>query len=129
MRYLKYIEAINLSNLNEINISLSADVANQKSRSSYGAIYMICCVSRAKMYFQGRKFDESWGFRLFFSIFLFSKFWMVLWCFCYKFWFPDVISCPEMMTDRSGIEFQAYVKIEPLANVIRLIFFDSVLAV
>ena len=41
-------------------INLSADVANQKRGGVVpGAIHMICCVSRAKIDFQGPKIDES----------------------------------------------------------------------
>ena len=38
----------------------SADVANQKRGGVVpGAIYMICCVRRAKIHFEGRKIDQS----------------------------------------------------------------------
>ena len=48
-------------------ISLSADVANQKSRSLYGAIYMICCVSRAKILLSKLK---MWWIMKFWAVFL-----------------------------------------------------------
>ena len=68
---------------------------------------MICCVSKAKMYFRVRKFDESWGFRLFFSIFLFFQFWLILRCSGYQIRLPGLISCPGQVPNRPDVEFQA----------------------
>ena len=71
-----------------------------------GAIY-ICCVSRAKINFEGRKIDESWSFGLFFLIFWFFWFFMILRCSGYQFRLPGLISCPGQLPNRPGIEFQA----------------------
>ena len=68
-------------------------------------ILMICCVSRAKMYFKHWKIDVSCSFALFFSIFWFSQFSMIFQWFHNQFQFPGWISCPGVVSDRPGIEF------------------------
>ena len=71
------------------------------------AIHMICCVSRAKIHFEGRKIDESWSFGLFFWILSFFWFFMILRCSGYLFRLPGLISCPGQVPNRPGIEVQA----------------------
>ena len=68
---------------------------------------MICCVSRAKIHFEGRKFGHTWGFLVFFSILSFSQFWVILRCSGYQFWSPGLISCPGQLPNRPGMKFQA----------------------
>ena len=68
---------------------------------------MICCVSRAKIHFQGPKIDESWSFWLFFWIFWFFEFWVILSCSGSQIRLPGLISCPGQLPNRPGIEFQA----------------------
>ena len=63
---------------------------------------MICCVSRAKMYFEHRKIDESCSFGPVFWILTFSKFWMVLAWFHYQFRFLALISCPGVVLNHPG---------------------------
>ena len=75
------------------------------SRAPGSRILMICCVSRAKMYFKHWKIDVSCSFALFFSIFWFSQFSMIFRWFDYQFQFPGWISCPGVVSDRPGIEF------------------------
>ena len=68
---------------------------------------MICCVSRAKIHFEGRKIYESFSFWLFFSIFWFLWFFMILRVSGYEFRLPGLISCPGQVPNRPGVEFQA----------------------
>ena len=71
-------------------------------------ILMICCVSRAKMYFEHQKFEFSLSFAVFFSIFLFSQFWMVLRCSHSEFRLRGLISCPGLVSNRPDMKYQAY---------------------
>ena len=77
---------------------------------------MICCVSRATMYFQGRKFDELWCFRLFFSMFSFSQCFMVLKGFPGQILIPSEISCPGMVSDPGNIEISLRMRISLTTN-------------
>ena len=54
---------------------------------------------------------------------------MVLRWYYYEFLLSAVISCPETVLDRSGVESQAHVKIDLPANIILHISLDSVLPV
>ena len=81
------------------------------SRGSRSRILMICCVSRAKMYFKHWKIDVSCSFALFFSIFWFSQFPMIFKWFDYRFQFPGWISCPGVVSDRPGVEFSLKMRI------------------
>ena len=81
------------------------------SRTPGSRILMICCVSRAKMYFKHWKIDVSCSFALFFLIFWFSQFWMIFRWFDYQFQFPGWISCPGVVSSRPGIEFSLKMRI------------------
>ena len=69
---------------------------------------MICCVSRAKLHIWTRKIDESWGFRVFFLIFLFSEFGMVLRCSDSQNRLRGLISCLGLVSNRPDMKYQAY---------------------
>ena len=69
---------------------------------------MICCVSRAKMYFEHQKFMFSCSFALFFSIFKFFKFSMILRPPHCQIRLRGLISCPGQLVNRSGLEFYMY---------------------
>ena len=81
------------------------------SRAPGSRILMICCVSRAKMYFKHWKIDVSCSFALFFSIFSFSQFSMIFRSFDCQFQFPGWISCPGVVSDRPGVEFSLKMRI------------------
>ena len=66
---------------------------------------MICCVSRAKIYFKHRNFVIFWSFALFFSIFWFSRFFMVFGWSDSQFPLCGLISCPGLLLNPSGLEF------------------------
>ena len=65
---------------------------------------MICCVSRATMPFQGRRFDELWCFPLFSWISSFLNFFMLWEGFPGQILIPSKISCPGIVSDPRNIE-------------------------
>ena len=69
---------------------------------------MICCVSRAKMYFEHQNFVISCSFALFFLIFWFSDFLMVFGWSDSQFRLRGLISCPGLLLNRSGLEFSSF---------------------
>ena len=69
------------------------------------AIHMICCVSRAKMYFEHAKFMFSCSFALFFSIFKFFKFSMIFKPLYYQIRLRGLISCPEQLPNRPVMKY------------------------
>ena len=90
---------------------ISSTSHSNLSGDSGSRILMICCVSRAKMYFKHWKIDVSCSFALFFSIFWFCQFSMIFRWFDYQFQFPGWISCPGVVSDRPGIEFSLKMEI------------------
>ena len=68
---------------------------------------MICCVSRAKIDFQGRKIDRRMHLIKNFRIFQNSSIFDDLAGFQPQNSIPGAISCPGQVSNRSGLEFQA----------------------
>ena len=66
------------------------------------------CVSMENLNIWSRKIHESWGFRLFLSIFWFFKLSMVLGCSGYQSRLLGLISCPGLISNRSGLKFSSY---------------------
>ena len=71
-------------------------------------ILMICCVSRAKIYFEHQKFMISFSFAVFFSIFKFFKFSMILSLPHCQIRLRGLISCPGLLLNQSRLEFSSY---------------------
>ena len=70
-------------------------------------IEMICCVSRAKIAFEGSKIDRRMHFVRIFAFFKILEFLVILASFQAQIWIPGAISCPGQVPNRPGIEFQA----------------------
>ena len=69
---------------------------------------MICCVSKAKIYFEHQKFMISFSFAVFFSIFKFFKFLMILSLPHCQIRLRGLISCPGLLLNQSRLEFSSY---------------------